>query len=115
MMNVVFTQHAVDRMRERGFDPSDVNHLLGVIDRVSKTPDKLTNSPDVALLKLKGKEAMYLVRAGSLRAVLIADTGTSPDGGRDGIIVANVYGRNEEEIGGTLSGPPEAPTAARAG
>jgi hypothetical protein len=115
MMNVVFTQHAVDRMRERGFDPSEVNHLLGVIDRVSETPDKLTNSPEVALLRLKGQEAMYLVRAGSLRAVLIDDIGKKPDGGRDGIVVANVYGRGEEEIGGTLSGSVEAPIATRAG
>lgn len=113
-MNVVFTQHAVDRMQERRFDPSDVNHLLGVIGKVSETPGKLANLPDVALLKLKGEEATYLLRAGSLRAVLITGTGTDSDG-EAGIIVANVYGRDEKEIGGTSSGPPEVSMAAQAG
>ena len=112
-MSAVFTQHAVDRMQERSVDRSDVDRLLGIIDRVSEAPGGLERSPDVALVRNKGGEAVYLVRAGSLRAVLMAKPG--PDGGRDAIVVANVYRRDDEEIGGSLSGPPEAPIAAQAG
>ena len=97
---------------EREISGADVKRLIEAVDNATKTPGGLESSPDVALLRHKGREAMYLVRAGTLRAVLIKKDAGRPE---DAVVVANVYGRDEEEIGGSLSGPHEAPVAARAG
>ena len=107
-MSAVFTQQAIDRMQERKVDRTDVDRLISLIDRVGETSGGLDRSPDVAVIRRNSDGAMYIARAGSLRAVLI--TGTS----EDSVVVANVYRRDEEEIGGFLSGPREAPTPARA-
>lgn len=107
-MSAIFTQHAIDRMQERGVK-WDVDRLLGILDSIAEAPGRLESSPDVTLVRHSGDGAMYLVRAGSLRAVLITNTG------KDGIVVASVYWPDEEEIAESLSGPHEAPVTARAG
>jgi hypothetical protein len=84
-MSAVFTQHAVDRMQQQGVDRQDVAHLLGIVEKVANTPGSLDGRPDFTLVRTIGDGAVYLVRAGSLRAVLMTDTAT------DGVVVANVY------------------------
>lgn len=104
-MSAVFTQHAIERMREREISGADVKRLIEAVDNATKTPGGLESSQDVALLRHKGREAMYLVRAGTLRAVLIRKDTERPEDGEGTVVVANVYGRDEEEIGKSLSGP----------
>ncbi|SIR56242.1 MULTISPECIES: hypothetical protein [Acidiphilium] len=84
-MNAVFTQHALNQMEEREVDRPDVNRLLRLLDRVTKTPGGLDNSSDVVLISRDSDSATYIVRVGSLRVVLISDTS------KDKIFVANVY------------------------
>ncbi len=103
------TQHAIDRMQARVGKRQDVDRLLDILDRVAHVPGGLTSSPDVALVRNSGDSATYLLRAGSLRAVLITCTG------RNGFVVANVYWPDEEDIGGSLSGLHNAPVPMSAG
>jgi len=95
-MSAVFTQHAIDRMQTGEVDRTDVDRLLGLLDRVAETSGGLDSSPDVALIRRNSDGAMYIARAGSLRAVLM--TGTN----KDSVVVANVYRRDGQEIGGSL-------------
>jgi hypothetical protein len=111
-MSVIFTQHAIDRMQEPGVERKDVEHLLDILDSVADAPGRLESSPDVALVRHSGDEATYLVQAGALRAVLITDL---TDLGDKGIVVANVYTPDEEEIGGSRGALREAAAPSRAG
>ncbi len=108
-MNTVFTQTAIDRMQAHDVDRTDVDRLFGLLDRAAETSGGLDSAPDVTLVRRNSDGALYLARAGSLRALLM--TGAS----QDGVVVANVYLPDEEESGGSRSALREPTTSAQAG
>ncbi len=107
-MSVIFTQHAVDRMTAHGAKRTDVDRLFAILD-AAPSPGDLINSPFVTRLRMSGDIATYLVRAGSLRAVLL--TGLD----KNDMVVAAVYWPDDADFAGALVGPHEARVPVSAG
>lgn len=72
-MNAMFTQHAIDRMRERGIDQADVIRLLDAVELASDNPSALAERGNLVRVGRKQGEEAYIIRAGDMRAVITSD------------------------------------------
>ena len=84
-MSIVFTDHAVERMRERDVTQHDVGSLLAVMEQVTIDPKALEALGKLVRLE-REDDIFYIIRSGSLRAVLTSDR-QHPDR----LVVASVY------------------------
>lgn len=82
-MSVVFTQHAIERMRELELSSHfDLAPLLSAVERVSSTPEMLSNSPRVSRLR----DGNLVLRVGRVRAILTRDPEVP-----ERLVVASIY------------------------
>jgi hypothetical protein len=82
-MSAMFTEHAVENMRQRDVSQSDLVHLLETVERVANNPIELTQSGDVVRVGRRRGENTFIVRAGDMRALISVKP--------EQVIVMNVY------------------------
>jgi hypothetical protein len=91
-VSALFTQHAVERLRERRMTPTDRARLLDAIQRVADNPSELTRSVGVVSVGRYRDEDTFIVRAGDMRAVVIVDRAKPTQ-----VTVINVFRADETE------------------
>ncbi len=89
-MSVVFTDHAVEKMRSFEADPSAVGKLLAEIQRLSEQSELWAARKDP---NIRGNSRAVVARSGDMTAILTEDN-TDPDR----VIVATVWRGSDDAM-----------------
>jgi len=73
MSAAMFTDHAVERMRQKDFTQIDLADLLKTVERVADDPTELRHSRDVVRVGSQQGEETFIVRSGDMRAIIAID------------------------------------------
>jgi hypothetical protein len=73
MSAAMFTDHAVEHMRQRDFTQIDLADLLKTVERMADNPAELRHSKDVVRVGRQQGEETFIVRSGDMRAIIAID------------------------------------------
>lgn len=85
-MSAMFTQQALERMRERDVAQHEMDSLLETVQRLAEDPSVLVRSGEVERVKQKQGDDAFIVRAGEMRALVTVDPAVPEQ-----VIVMSVY------------------------